>query len=497
MIDLAFCYNFSSEDDTHITSMCGELEKMHSTLIELEKSVLVDWTALRVGHKKLINSRQTWMRTPTEVWMYIFEIACLAIPSQSRAGEKGNSLRRNLKKTRLALTSTCVSWRLIARSTRSLWSPIFIDSPVSAREYDNLMAQIELAANRPFEIRFDDRKYRIDMGQIMGFESAFQRCRILGSQVTRQFKPIFLAFQSPHLTCAHLEWSQELSGDAKVLDFRKATALQHLSLRFGNCWRYPTLKLPDNNRIVDLFLKGRPRMELSDVIAMLNGCPLLETLVLTAELTSNQPLTTKIQPLHSLRNLSLHVSALGVLAKSPLIPNVHRFKLSTGPCGPQKSLDLSSMHQLKLPLLHCLEIHDGCSRGCVPLTSITRFIENNPRISELFYNYLNNGIATYIGSSELPIQISQISLHGHNPCDPKGYAQRLKTLATRLAARLPPDGSDGEILTLAFWDQYLEKSKNGDEQLARFAQRTGAAVKWRVDGYPSRWNSCYFMRCSL
>lgn len=132
--------------------MSEEFGGMRNIPAELEQSMQGDWAALQVSHKMLINSRLPCMRLPAEVWMCIFEFASLASAFQVRT----NDYLAFLKRFRSVLVSVCISWRLIAKRTRSLWSPLVLKPPVSAMLYDGLTAQIDIAANRPFEIIFDD-----------------------------------------------------------------------------------------------------------------------------------------------------------------------------------------------------------------------------------------------------------------------------------------------------------------------------------------------------
>lgn len=307
---------------------------------ELDQSMQENQMTLHTSHKKPIDLRHPFMRLPAEVWMYIFEFVCLAGAFRIHT----RNYLASLKRTRLVLTSTCISWRLIARRTRSLWSPLLLNSPVSATGYDGLAAQIGIVANRPFEIIFDDRKYVIYMNQIQGIQTAFKRCRTLSAHVTAdEWETIYLAFQSPHLTCVNVEWSPRSRDRPDALDFREATALQHLSLYFGNRTEQ-MLKLPDNSQIVHLSLTGSCQLEVSNVITLLNSCPSLETLVLTTRLDLNQPLTQDLLPLVRLRNVYLDVAALPYLAKPRIMPNMERFKLSVGAPAPPEPLDLSLIH---------------------------------------------------------------------------------------------------------------------------------------------------------
>lgn len=465
-----------------MSTQAAKLRALARTLIEHSQVLRQEALEIEARLNKNQNARLPAVRLPPEILGHIFNMVLFSEPLYQFA-----LLSRQLTRARQYLMSTCSHWRSVTLTTTSLWSRVVFDRQTKSHI---LLRNLERAGSRPLDLFLPAQSAAPPLpglADVPEIQTAFRRCRVL-SAGSGYLIPTLRAgvLQSPYLRTAILANVELDDTKAEEFDFREAKSLRYLWIATRSYRIAPTLTVITESSITRLHLDvdmGHGMMDLTGIIDLLNGCPLLEICELRVGLKEGAPSSVsspELRPLVNLQHFACDARLLARLAGSLKAPNVTVLNIFLPAMF--TTPNIYSLRHLYLPALHCLEVGDG-HHDSAPfyLPDIMAFIQGNPTITKVAFDVKSSeGLMDYIVQHPLPTQITDLWIWSARITAPQ--------LPQYWSSHFRQDSTLRRPVTIHVRDMWLRGHHSGHTLFRSAFQSIGSNIEWKAEDYPNSWD---------
>ena len=325
-------------------------------------------TSRRIAQLRAANQQQPIASLPLELLSFIFELACLNVAACPDSVSRSVS---NLRRTRLAIGSTCFLWREVALSTPVLWHAIAIMNDCDVRRL------IDLEEFSMYTQRAKARKlgaFLFYSSEEIDWENVRSRllCRcetimLMDIPVHLQSQIFAMPLHWPDLRVFGFVWESWLGDDMDmgphVIDLTNAHFLNSLWVEYHSSWPvYITLRGPSTSSITKLCLRGQG-VDPESTVSLLRSSPGLEVLQWSYSYTYEADTHAELkETVRLLRLRELHIdgdTAIMLMTKLDA-PKLERLRTSLVTARDHGSPPFSDPSQF--PRLRSLDVNDipGC-----------------------------------------------------------------------------------------------------------------------------------------